>query len=207
MDDDLAQLTERTIDSAIRAFDFRDENSYSNWDGELHRVEALLIAAPAIPRHPHLLASIRAQRIRLAFQTKKFERVLELSALTLSESPPDDPDLATVVIYRARSLHALCMHTEEIGEVLATARTYNADDGEFIYLLLHLAKNHPGSIPQERDLLDKLRATIAALRADLYESLPDVSSESEIEETVLRVAKEMQRVSREMTEAILRENS
>src|SRR5947209_3831354 len=133
---DLTQLAERTIDAAIRSFKPWEEESYPRWDGELERVETLLVAAPGTPRRPYLLASIRAQRVLLAFETNKFERVIELSALTPRESPPDDPGLSTVVIFRARSLHAVGRRAEELGEVLAAARACEADDSEFIYFLL-----------------------------------------------------------------------
>jgi hypothetical protein len=94
---------------------------------------------------------------------------------------------------------------EEIREGLQIAKKPELHGSEYISLLSSLAKRHPGSLPAEELLWQKLQQSIEDLRAKGYDSLPGVvDSPIELEETAVRAADELRRVNRKRGEALLR---
>src|SRR5947209_4153092 len=173
MVDGLSDVVEKTLDSFIRSYRPDDEESYAYWEAELQRVESLLLEATTLPERQDLLASIRVERISLSYDQGNINRVLQQSSETLREAPSNHPSLFVVMVMRARSLHRLGMHEQEIQEILAFARKDSTQGGEYIRLLEHLGKKHPGSVPPDGQLLAKLHEAISAIRAQSYETFPN----------------------------------
>jgi hypothetical protein len=204
---DLARLVEDTIDAAIRSFYSGEGDNYIFWDSELQHLESILHEADLNPELQALLASVRAQRIFLAFDVSKHDLVLELTDQFVRDVPVGHPSFSSVASLRARCLHSIGAHEKEMREILELARKPEIQDGEYISLLEHLAKRHPGSIPQDNELVTKMQKAIAALRALGYETLPGDSGEIELERLALEAASELRRVNREKGEALLAESS
>lgn len=203
MDVGLKRLVERVVDSAIRGFDPEDPGSYDKWDLELGRVEDSLRSLAA-ELDPLLLPAVCAERIRIASEAGKSELVSERSAHFLREFPASVPSFSWVASLRLRALHAAEAHKEEVREGLGFARAPELQGGEYVYLLSGLCKRHPGCLPVDEDLWQKLQRSIDDLRAQGYDTLPRaVGSPVQLEEAVSLVAEELRRVNRERGEALL----
>lgn len=207
MTTDLARLVEDTIDAAIRSFYSGGGDNYTFWDSELQNLESSINEADLTPELLNLLASVRAQRIFFAFDVSKHDLVLELTAQFVRDVPVGHPSFSSVASLRASCLHSVGAHEEEIREILELARKPEIQGSEYISLLDHLAKKHPESIPQESELVDKMQQAIAALRDLGYETLPEYSGGTRLEQLTLETARELRRVNREKGEALLAENS
>jgi hypothetical protein len=203
MVDDLANIVDATLDAAIRSFCPGDESSYAHWDSELRRLELSLREAPPTPEHQNLLATVHAHRIDLAFDVEKCELVLELSAQFVRDVHAGHPSFFSVAAVRARCLHSVGAHREEVREFLELARRPEIQDGEYISLLEYLAQRHPGDIPDDEELLGKMKKAIEALRALGYETLPVDSGGMDLVRLTLQAAGELKRVNREKGEALL----
>ncbi len=203
---DLKNLVERTIDSTIRGFDPEDRTSYERWDLELKHAEDSLRAASELDSL--LLASVCAERIRIAFEVAKFDVVIELTAQFLHDFPGTDPSYSVVALWRGSALHAAGDHEEEVREILQIARKPELHGSEYVHLLASLSKRHPGCLPADEDLWQKLKQTIDGLHALGYDTLPRaVNGPMHLEELAGRVTDELRRVNRARGEALLNEPS
>lgn len=200
-------LVENTIDAAIRSFSPGDEGSYAHWDSELQRLESRLSDFLSTPEGQHGFASVRAQRIAMAFDTSKYELVLELSGQFVHDVPIDHPSFFTVASLRACCLHRVGAHGEEVQEILELVRKAEVQNHEYISYLKHLATMHPGSIPQDQELVEKMWKAIAELRALGYDTLPtpEESEQTGLEQLAVETWSELRRVNREKGEALLAE--
>lgn len=200
---DLERLVDQTVDSVIRGFRAEDPGSYDRWDKELERVENLLRGSE-FSSAPFLLSSVVAERIRIASEARLYGLVVDLSDHYLNEFGVSAPSFSLVVSWRSEALHALDRHGEEIREGLDAARKPELDGGEYIYLLSSLGARHPGCLPADQGLWMKLRRCRDSLCAQGFHTLPRVDGEAtQIEDTVLRIARELRKVNRETGESIL----
>lgn len=199
---DLARLVENTIDAAIRSFYSGAGDNYLFWDSELQSLESALSEVDPAPEIRRLFSSVRTQRICLAFDVSNHDLVLELSAQFMRDVSVGHPSFSLVASLRAHCLHSVGAHEEEIREILALARKPEIQGSEYISALEHLAKNHPGSIPQDSELIDKMQSAIALLRDLGYEMLLEAGREIELEQLALKVASELRRINREKGEAL-----
>lgn len=207
MNNELARSVETTIDRMIRSLVHGDEESYAHWDAELERLELSLLEASSLPDRQQLFASLRAQRIQLAYDLDNCELVLEYSSPFVHEVPLSNPGFFSVATLRARCLHSVGAHRAEVEEVLQWALTPEIQGSEYLYFLEHLAKNHPGSIPEDDALFAKLREAVFSLRAKGYETLVESVGNTGLERLVLEAAGELRRVNRERGEALLAASS
>jgi hypothetical protein len=200
---DPKKLAESAIDATIRGFDPEDRNSYEGWDRELKHAEDSLRSS-ASELDPLLLASVRAERIRIAFEVGRFGLVLEMTDEFLLIFPATFPSFSLVASLRTSALHATGAHEEEIREALQLARKPELRGSEYVHLLASLSKRHPGCLPIEEDLWRKLEQAIHDLRAQGYDMLPHpVNGPSQLEEMAGRVADELRRVNWERGESLL----
>lgn len=201
----LKELVDKTIDAAIRGFDPQDRDSYDRWDLKLRHVEDSLRNTTS-ERDPLLLASLCAERIRIAFEAEKFHLVIRRTADYLRDFSATTPSFSFVASLRASALHAIGAHEEEVREVLQTATEPELRGSEYVYLLASLSERHPGCLPADEDLWQKLRQSIDDLRAQGYETLPQaVGGPMQLEEMAGRVADELRRVNKGRGEALLSE--
>jgi hypothetical protein len=204
MNNDLADLAERTIDETIRSFNPGDRGSFDHWDGELQRVEEAILNDERLPERQALLASIRSQRIDLAVDVEDWGSVAERSAQFVHDFPPNVPNFFSVVTLRARALHKTGSHELEIEESLMFARLEEIKGSEYVLLLDNLSARHPGRIPSEEGLWSKMRSTVSMLREAGYSTLIEVIDDSMSLELVAQgVARELRRVNRAKGEELL----
>lgn len=204
MSEDLAALVDRTIDEAIRTFDPDEPNSFDRLDSELQRLESLLRENALPPNRQDLLATVQAKRIALASEIGRFDLVLEQSSDFPLVAPAGHPSFSNVAILRIYALHATGAHEAEVQESLGIARMPEINGSEYVILLANLSKRHPGRLPAEDDLWQKLQQSIEELRNLGYDTLPHtVNGPAQLEEMAGRVADELRRVNREKGEALL----
>jgi hypothetical protein len=200
---DLRRLVETAIDSAIRGFDPEDPGSYDRWDLELERVEDKLRRSTS-ELDPLLLSSVCAERIRIASEARKYELVSEQTAHFLREFPASVSSFSFVASLRLLALHALGEHKDEVREGLEIARSPELQGSEYVALLSILGTRHPGCLPPDEELWQKLQRAVDALRAQGYKSLSRaVGSPMQLEDTAGRVSEELRRVNREHGESLL----
>lgn len=200
---DLRRLVERAIDSAIRGFDPEDPGSYDRWDLELGRAEATLRNSTT-ELDPLLLSSVCAERIRIASEAGRYELVIEQTAHFLQEFPTSVPSFSLVASLRLLALHAVGSHNEEVRDGLEIARSPELQGSEYVALLSILGKRHPGCLPADEDLWQKLQRAVDDLRSQGYKTLSRAMGSSiQLEETAGRVSEELRRVNRERGEALL----
>lgn len=208
MNPDLAVLVDKAIDEAIRTFDPDEPSSFDRWNDELKHLEALLREEASLPGSHDLLATVQAKRMALAFEIGRLDLVLDQSSQFVLTVSAAHPSFSNVAILRSLSLHAADAHISEIQEVLAIARRPEIKGGEYVSLLAGLGKRHPGSLPADEDLWQKLQRSIDGLRALGYDTLPQaVEGPEQLERIAVRVADELRRVNREREDALLNETS
>jgi hypothetical protein len=209
MTTDLVGLAESTIDAAIRSFRPGDDSSYDHWDSELQHVESLLGESLPTPESQHVFARVRAYRISMTFEVGRYELVLELSGHFIYDVPVDHPSYFTVADLRACCLHMAGAHDEEVRELLDLIRRPEIQNRDYIAYVEHLAKMHPGSVPQDKELVKKMRNAIAELRTLGYDTLPAPaeSEETGLEQLAMETLNELRRVNRKKGEALLAETS
>ena len=149
MADDLKALVEKALKDSILSFNRNVQGSFETWDAELERVERLVVLERASAGREDWLASIRAERIRLAWEVGKSDLLLERSQRFLQDSPPRVASYGTVVEVRARALHEAGAHGEERTLVLEAAAEPEIRGSEYVSLLAGLARRHAGSIPPD----------------------------------------------------------
>lgn len=200
----LKGLVDEVIDSVISGFDPEEPGGFERWDSELQVVEDS-VRSSLSKLDPLVLPSVCAQRIGIAAEAGKTDLVSERSARFLCEFSRTVPSFSWVALLRLDALHALGRHTEEINEGLQIAREPELHGGEYITLLSSLAKRHPGCLPADKALWQKLQRSLGDLRAQGYKTLPRASDGPiQLEETAGRVADELRRVNRKRGEALLR---
>lgn len=203
---DPVELAESVIDAAIRSFCPGDYSSYVHWDSELQHVESLLDESLPTPEGQHAFARVRAHRIALIFEAGRHELVVELSGHFIHHVPVEHPSYFTVADLRASCLHMAGAHEEEVRELLDLIRKPEVQNHDYMAYIEHLARVHPGSVPQDQDLVDKMQNAIAELRALGYDSLPE-NQETELGRLAIETLSEVRRVNREKGEALLAEHS
>jgi hypothetical protein len=204
MTDDLTACVQAAIDASIRSFQPGDEESFAFWDTELEKAESLFTTSELNAEKRSLLSSLRAQRIHLAFEMERHDVVLRSSADFIRDVPASHPSFLGVAIIRAHALHLMGAHEEEIREILDLARKPELQVGDLISLLTPIAKAHPGSIPNDALLRNRMEEAISRLRTmDNYESLPAMADNISLEEAVLWVSGEVRRINRKLTEALI----
>jgi len=202
---DLKELVERTIDSTIREFNPDDRDSYNRWDAELERVEKSLRGSTA-ELDPMLLPSICAERIRVNFEVGNFDLVTSSTAEFLEEFPASVPSFSLVASLRVSALHAMQAHEEEVREALKIGMMPEIGGSEYVYLLASLSERHPGCLPEDVDLWNKLQQAVDDLREQGYDQLPQVlDGPTRLEESAQRIADDLRRINRELGEALLTE--
>lgn len=202
---DLKDLVERTIDFAIREFNPDDRDSYNRWDHELERVEEALRSSPA-QLDPTLLSSICAARIRVAFEVGDFDVVISRTADFLDEFPASLPSFSLAASLRVSALHAVEAHEEEVREALKIGKMPEIGGSEYVYLLAGLSKRHPGCLPEDVELWEKLQQAVDDLREQGYDQLPQVlAGPTRVEESAQRIADDLRRINQQLGEALLTE--
>jgi len=202
--DDLETQVEHAIERAIRSFNPTDPQSYVLWDHELERLEQQVNQASSSPSRQVLLGSLYAHRISIASEVGRLDRVLGLSAVFLRDIQPSHPGLYLVVAQRSHALHLVDEHDEEARVVLETVRTAEIHGGELLRLLNDLSRRHPGILPIDVDLLDKIKQAAGSLRSEGYSSLPQPSDDpAKIEEEIHQMVTELRRINRTMGKALL----
>lgn len=207
MTTDIVSLAEATIDAAIRSFLPGDEKGYSQWDAELQRVESLLGESRSTSEGRRVFASVRALRISMAFDVDRHELVLKLSGQFAQDVPVDDPSYFTVADLRACCLHIAGAHDQEVRELLDLIQKPEIPNHDFMAYIERLARRHPGNVPQDQDLVDRMKNAIAELRAMGYDSLPEDQGDTGLERLAMETLSEVRRVNRKKGEALLAETS
>ena len=198
---------EATIDALIRSFKPGDQKSYVLWDGELTRLEMSIQELASSSERQYLFASVRAQRVGLAFDVDKHEKVIELSDQFVCDVPVSHPSFFSVATLRARSLHSVGSHGVEVQELLELARKPEIQGGEYVSILEHLASLHPVSISDDIPLFEKMKSAIDDLRGIGYETLRSDIGEIGIAELALQIASELRKINRDRGEALLAEET
>jgi hypothetical protein len=206
MNADLEALVERVIDEAIRTFEPREPTSFDRWNSELQRLESLLREEESLPDSQGLLATVQARRIAMAFEIARFDLVIAQSSQFVRAFPTIHPSFSNIANLRSCALHATGAHAAEIEETIAMARRPEVRGSEYVYLLAILSKQHPGCLPADEALSQKLQETIKDLQDQGYDTLPrSVNDPMQLEEMAGRIADELRRVNRERGEALLNE--
>jgi hypothetical protein len=204
MADKLGELVKKALDGSIRSFHPKAPGAFETWDGELERVERLVVQAPSSAGGERWLEEIRAQRILLAWEVGRNDLVLERSQRFLRDFPPAVPSYGSVVALRARTLHQAGAHGEERTLVQETAARPEICGSDCVSLLADLAGRHAGSISADPRLADKMQRALQDLGGEGYEGLLSLLREEvPLEELALRSAAEIRRVSRERGEEML----
>lgn len=199
----LKRLVEGVIDSSVRQFDPQKTQSYDHWDRELGAVESRILQS-ATEADRSLLADVRAERIRIAFEAQRLDVVLSRTEDFMRDFSIADPNSSVVGLFRIHALHAVGDHEAEIRDGLRLAAEPTFIGGEYIYLLANLAARHPGSLQADKALWQKLRTSVDLLRAQNYTTLPAVAGDSDqVEEIAIWTAAELRRANRELQDAIL----
>ena len=199
---DLEIRVERTIDEMIRSFNPRDPHSYDRWDGELERLAESLVKSKGASEL--LIGSVLAQRIYLAFETGKSDRVVALSTVFLRSAEAEHPSWYLVLKQRVEALHLEGLHNEELTEALTAVKRPEIRESGFLHLIADLAKRHPGSVAGDPELLQKAIEAVSDLRAKGYENLKLPSGESDQFEAELRaIVSDVNKMHRARGDAVL----
>jgi hypothetical protein len=202
--DDLESQVENTIDQVIRSFSPANPQSYDHWDHELERLGQALADSTDLPSKELLLGSVLAERIRLAFETGKLDRVVALTALFLRNTRTEHPSWDYVLGRRAHALHLLGNHDQELSEVLKAVQRADSRGSEFLYLLAGLGARHPGIIVADAEMVSKTTEAVALLRSMGYERLtPPSGDPAQFENELHAIVTELKRVNRAKGEALL----
>lgn len=197
-------FAKKVVDATIREFDPLDPNSYEKWDLELRDAEASLRKDAQLDSA--LLASVCAERIRIAFEAGRFDAAMTQTSSFLREFPAAS-GYSSVASLRVSALHEIGAHEEEAREVLELARMPSLIGSEYLYFLASFGRRHPGSLPSDNALRHKLQESIDDLRSQGYVTLPFAEESMQVDEIAVRAADELRRIHRARGEALLRESS
>jgi hypothetical protein len=199
---DLELRVERTIDDVIRFFNSSDPQSYNRWDGELERLAEILAESEVATEL--LIGSVLAQRIYLALEIGKHDRVVALSTVFLRSIGTEHPSWYLVLKQRFEALHVEGLHNEELTEALAAVKRPEIRESGFLHLLADLSRRHPGSLAGDMELADKTVTAVSDLRARGYESLRQPSGHSEqLEEELREIVSEVNKINKARGNAVL----